>query len=280
LGLEPEPPSVEALARVHRAHVERVPYETVWIHMGHRWGIDPQASLQRVATGRGGYCYHLNGALSTVLEALGYRVTRHVGGVHGPDGPSEDAFPNHLALLVHDLPDDTNPGGTWYVDAGLGDALHAPLPLRPGTYEQAPMRFSLERVEHGVGDWHLTHDPTGSFSGMSFLETPVRMETFEARHEYLSTSPDSGFVRTLTVQRRRPDGMDILRACVLSRRTGDITTREVLDRRRDWFDALTDVFDLQLDGSPEDLDALWERVSATHAAWQRDQADSDRGGAG
>ena len=129
LGVEAEPPSVDGLRRLHRAHVERVPYETFWIHLDQAWGIEPEASLRRVARdGRGGYCFQLNGSLSLLLEALGYRVTRHVGGVHGPEGPSVDALTNHLVLVVHDLADADSPDGRWYVDAGLGDALHEPLP--------------------------------------------------------------------------------------------------------------------------------------------------------
>ena len=125
LGLDREPPSAGALARIHRAQVERVPYETAWIHMGHQWSVDQQASFRRVAADkRGGYCFHLNGAFAILLEALGYNVTLHVGGVHGPDGPAEESMTNHLVLTVNDLPDESNPGGAWYVDAGLGDALY------------------------------------------------------------------------------------------------------------------------------------------------------------
>ena len=32
--------------RLHRAQVERVPYETMWIHAGERWGIDPRESMR------------------------------------------------------------------------------------------------------------------------------------------------------------------------------------------------------------------------------------------
>ena len=130
LGLDAEPPSVEALFRIHRAHVERIPYETVWIHMGDRWTVDASNSVARIATGaRGGYCFHLNGGLSELLRSLGYDVVRHVGGVHGPDGPIEWVMTNHLVLTVNGLPTEPNPGGIWYVDAGLGDGLYEPLPL-------------------------------------------------------------------------------------------------------------------------------------------------------
>ena len=72
LGLDAEPPSVDALFRLHRAHVERVPYETLWIQLGEPWDIGPAASVVRIATaGRGGYCFHLNGAFSELLAALG-----------------------------------------------------------------------------------------------------------------------------------------------------------------------------------------------------------------
>ena len=58
--------------RLHRAHVERVPYETLWIQLEQYWDIDPIASATRIATEtRGGYCFHLNGALSAkVLETV------------------------------------------------------------------------------------------------------------------------------------------------------------------------------------------------------------------
>lgn len=104
LGAQREPPSAGALRRLHRAHVERVPYETVWIHTGLRYTCSATESLARIAsTSQGGYCFHLNGAFSELLAALGYDVVRHVGGVHGPDGPSEDAMTNHLVLTVHGL---------------------------------------------------------------------------------------------------------------------------------------------------------------------------------
>ena len=103
LGLEARPPSVEALFALHRAHIERVPYETLWIHLGERRGLDQETSARLIASGRGGYCYHLNGALGWLLEQLGYDVTRHVGGVHGPDGPTIDVFTNHLVITVAGL---------------------------------------------------------------------------------------------------------------------------------------------------------------------------------
>ena len=50
LGVDAEPPSADALFRIHRAHLARVPYETLWIHMGERWSVEPGDSVARIAT--------------------------------------------------------------------------------------------------------------------------------------------------------------------------------------------------------------------------------------
>ncbi|HEV8063644.1 MAG TPA: arylamine N-acetyltransferase, partial [Acidimicrobiales bacterium] len=262
LGLEREAPSAEALARLHKAHAERVAYETVWIHSGSSWPIDPSVSIERLATtGRGGYCYHLNGAFSVLLEALGYDVTGHVGGVHGPDGPAEEAMSNHLVLQVAGLPTQANPGGHWYVDVGLGDALHEPMPLVAGDRRQGVYELGLEATPGGVGDWHLSHDPSGSFSGMSWRSPVVTdMEgAFGQRHKLLSTSPDSGFVRVLTVQRRESDAVEILRGLSF-KRLGVRPADTVIETPQELAAVLGDVFGLWPLPAGAELAALWRGV--------------------
>jgi arylamine N-acetyltransferase len=268
LGLEAEPPSADALARIHRAHVERVPYETLWIHLGERWDVDPRASVDRIASRRrGGYCFHLNGALSELLRDLGYDVVRHVGGVHGPGGPTEADLGNHLVLTVRGLPTADHPEGTWYVDAGLGDALHEPLPLRPGSVTSGPWRLSLEETPGGVGDWHLTHDPGGGFPGMAWRAAPAAMDAFAERNAVLSTSPESGFVQVLTAQRRDATGVDVLRGVVL-KRIGEGASEATLGSLPELSDALGDLFGLDLSAvDPGAREALWRRLSAAHEAW-------------
>ncbi|MCU1465434.1 MAG: hypothetical protein JWM72_1362 [Actinomycetia bacterium] len=270
LGLDAEPPSVEALQRLHRRHVERVPYETMWLHAGEAWGIDPLDSAARIARqGRGGYCYHLNGAFSELLRSLGYSVVRHVGGVHGPGGPDVEALGNHLVLTVRGLPADGNPAGIWYVDVGLGDALHEALPLIGGDYEQAPFRLALEETEAGIGDWHLVHDPTGGFPGMSWMTADAEMNAFVAKHEWLSTSPDSPFLQVAMAEHRDATGVDVVRGLVLARVGADAASSEPLTARSDWFAVLADEFGLRFDASaPGTLDRLWDGVLATHRAWE------------
>jgi N-hydroxyarylamine O-acetyltransferase len=272
LGLDAEPPSVEALFGIHRAHVERVPYETLWIHLGDNWGVAADEAVERIAMrGRGGYCFHLNGACSELLRSLGYDVVRHVGGVHGPDGATADAMANHLVLTVRDLPNDANPGGVWYVDVGLGDALHEPLPLLAGTYDQGPFRLVLEPTPVGVGDWHLTHDPKGWFAGMAWRSEPAEMAAFAERNQFLSTSPESGFVQVLTAARRDATGVDVLQG-LRRRRIGAGEMESTITSRRELIEVLRDDFDLDL-GAPDDpaFDALWARACEAHRAWEAEQ---------
>jgi len=275
LGLEAEPPSVEALGRLHRAHVEHIPWETLWIHLGERWSIDPLASIARIgALGRAGYCFHHNGALGALLRFLGYHVGFHVGGVHGPGGPTAADMGNHLVLTVHDLPTGANPDGVWHVDAGLGDALHEPLPLRPATYTQGPFRFRIERTSGGAGDWTLINDPSGGFHGMTWRSETAVMRDFAAHHRFLSTSPESGFTRVFTVQRRDAAGADTLRGRIL-RRTGENASETLLNHRQDLVDVLFDVFGIDLPETGRDrLDALWTRTLRAHESWLTSQAST------
>lgn len=279
LGLEAEPPSAAALDRLHCAQVERVPYETAWIYLDQRWGINPASSMHRIAhQSRGGYCYHLNGAFALLLRALGYTVTMHTGAVFGGLAPAEQDFPNHLVLTVHGLPSESNADGAWYVDTGLGDALYRPMPLRAGIDEQGPFRYALAPIPAGVGDWQFTHDPAaGSFSGMVWRDAPVGIEAFAERHRRLSTSPDSRFVQVLTAQRRDADGVDALRGRVL-RRLGDGVTETLLNTRQEWCEVLDGVFGISLSGFEiAHLDAVWHRIQCAHAAWEGRQASQSSG---
>jgi N-hydroxyarylamine O-acetyltransferase len=270
LGIaHPGPPSVAGLRALHAAHVERVPYETFDHYLGRPPGLDPYASADRIARlRRGGYCYHLNGAMSVLLAALGYRVTRHLAGVHAdPAKAAPGADGNHLGLTVEGLAAPECPEGRWLVDVGLGDALHQPLPLRAGRYRQGPFTYTLGPSRLAPGGWRLDHDPRGSFVGVDFAAEPSTMDAFESWHGWLSSAPESPFVRTPTAQRRDSAGVDIIRGCVFTRITADGGHRRLFTSRDEWFELLAERFGLTFD----DLDdptrtALWARMLARHRA--------------
>lgn len=84
-----EEPTLEALGALQRAHVHRIPFETVAV-AGHphddRGGagvsLEMSAILEKVvAEQRGGFCYELNGAFGWLLDEFGYDVERLAGAV-------------------------------------------------------------------------------------------------------------------------------------------------------------------------------------------------------
>src|SRR5918996_3468326 len=172
----PSAPSVTALRTLHRMHVEGVPYEALDIQLQRPTSLDPFVSARRIVRDhRGGYCYHLNGAFSVLLRALGYTVMWHRAGVQNRSDPVAPGaeWANHLTLTVHGLNSDDCPSGVWLVDVGLGDALHDPLPLHPGSYRQGPFSYRLRRSDREPGGWRFDHDPAGSFAGMDFRLQPA-----------------------------------------------------------------------------------------------------------
>ena len=272
LGLaHPGPPTVEALIAIHRAQVERIAYNTIDIHLGRTTTVDPHESARRVvATGRGGYCFHLNGALSALLAALGFDVRWHRGGVSdGIEQNPLEPFANHLALTVHGLPTPDAPDGVWFVDAGLGDALYEPIPLlEAAPTRQGPFQYEIGPSPMVAGGWRFRHDPAGSFGAMDIEPRLATQEDFAGSHAHLSTSPESGFVKWISVQRRDALGIDKLLSCTLRRVDGGGQHDHTLDNPDDWFAALADIFGLTLDDvDSAGRDALWRRAWAAQEDW-------------
>lgn len=269
-------PSVAGLRALHRAHVARVPYETVWIWLDEPATVDPAASAARIVAGRGGYCFQLNGAFSLLLNALGYQVKLHAGGVTGRDSAEPvGANGNHLVVTVHGLPSTDAPEGEWLVDVGLGDALYEPVPLRPGRYRQGAFIYQLSRSEVVPSGWRFDHDPAGCFGRMDFDPSPAVAADFVEMHQQLTTDPQSHFVRTITAQRRDEEGMYLLRGCVLNTVTGEGTVKEVYDTASAWFDLLDAGFGLHLTDIDSERRAwLWARVSAAHQRWLSESAST------
>lgn len=262
LGFDGVPPAtVATLFAIHRAQVERVPYEDVWLWLGERRTIDPLDSIRYLVSGRGGYCYHHNGALATLLAWLGFEVRWHLGGVQGHVDAAPNLSGDHLALTVR------HPSGEWYLDAGLGDGLHEPLPLAVGTYTQGPHTYGMGPSSLSPGGWRFTGDATMSVYGMDFRADDTTVEELRPRHEDHQENTESSFNRVLVVFRRDAGGVDYLRGCVL-RRVGTRQDTTELTSRADWFACLADLFALPLsDVDDERKAALWEKVSRSHQEW-------------
>lgn len=271
LGVEPPPgpPSPEGLRALQHAQLLRVPYENLEIQLGRPTTIDPIESARRIVTGRGGYCFHLNGAFGALLGSLGYDVTLVRGAVPAAN-PDGSGYGNHLVLLVRFGAE------TWLADVGLGDGFYDPVPLAPAVLDQPPFRYRLEH-RHGPV-WRFDHDERASITGFDLDVTPIDLAVVEPVHRELSTSPRSMFVQKSVIQQRRPDHSTTLRGLVLTRTDGTGRfARDVTDEA-EWWSLIHDEFRLRLDDVDADARAaLWRRVREAHAAWDRAGRPSGRG---
>jgi arylamine N-acetyltransferase len=143
LGVEHPAPALDALARLTRAHLLRVPFENVSAILRRRaHGSAPVAPLDEEdvlagweARRAGGVCFEHAHLFGRLLDGLGYEVQPVAGDI---------AFPgSHQALAVRLA------GARWLVDVGNGAPFFDPIPLdRP-----------LELRRPGLG-WRFGPDPS------------------------------------------------------------------------------------------------------------------------
>ena len=272
----PPPPTLDTLRALHRAQIEGVPYEVVWIALREPRTVEPLDSMGYLASGRGGYCYHLNGALAVLLDWLGFDTHLRVGGAQGRNDPvAPGATGTHMVIEVHGLPAPECAGGRWFVDTGLGDGLRDPLPLVPGDHRADPFRFRLRPSDVVPGGWRFDHDPRGAFAGMDFAPSEASIADFTDKHRELSTAPDSGFVRTVTLARREGRVIHELRGLALQTVAPGGEDSSVLTARADYFAALADLFRLPLSDVDESRrGVLWNRLREDHERYLLAQTGS------
>jgi arylamine N-acetyltransferase len=263
LGLErPPAPTLGWLFAAQRAHVERVPWSTLDIHLGRAGSLDPVACVDRIVrTGRAGYCFQLNAAFGALLTAVGYEVRRHRGVVRSNPDVIRWPFPSHLALTVR-----LASGEGWFVDAGLGDALHEPIRLAEGPVAQGPCRYRMERID---GGWRFDHDPgAASFAAMEFEDVVAPPDAFDEPHAVLSTVPESSFVANVVVGRRDAAGVDKLVNQTLRRIWGPGAEDTRITSAGEFFAVLADRFGLDLaDLDGDDRARLWREARIGQATF-------------
>ncbi|WP_017973944.1 arylamine N-acetyltransferase family protein [Actinopolyspora halophila] len=184
-------PSVEALYRLHRAHVGTIPFENIDVVLEAHPGLGLNAIESKlVGSRRGGYCYEHALLFAAVLERLGFTVSRHIARVQ-PDHPGPYT---HMMLVVSVEGDD------YLADVGFGAGVLDPIPLRDGeVVDQAGWPHRLRR--DGAG-WTLEkHARKGWEALHTFDRAPARPVDYEVAHHYTATHPDSPFVGKPVVMR-------------------------------------------------------------------------------
>ncbi|WP_282937264.1 arylamine N-acetyltransferase [Paenibacillus sp. RC67] len=265
---EQQLPSKEYLFALHQAHVKTLTWQTVDIYAGKPAAIGFEESVQLVLSGRSGYCFHLNGAFSTLLHSLGYEVFLHRAGVQ-PLGAEPRVNSFHLGLSVN-LVNAHNEKERWIVDVGMGDIPYEPLPLRYGEYQQGPLSYKVMETSVVPEGWRLEHDPQASFVGVDIDASVLdNLEEFKPKHEFYSRSPESPWMNIFLIRQRTADESNELRGCRWSKRDKNGLTQIEMKSKSQWLDVLGDVFGEHLvNYSSLERDDLWRRVEASHIEWK------------
>jgi len=278
IGLTGRPPAtVDGLRELHRAHVARIPYDNLSIYLGRPDPIDASASVGRVvAGGRLGYCFHQNTALEWLLTALGFSVSRRHGHVWARPEHELGTELNHLVLVVSGLDTDDNPGGHWWVDAGMGEGFAEPLPLVRGDHVVDGWSFGIGAGygaqaagrPTGPAAWTYRHLPDGVLRGVVVTSRDHSAEAIAASHLFRSTAPESPFLRVLVAQRIDGPVQRGIRGLVHQAMTPDGREQRDLTSYDDWRGALVDDLLLPVDDvTPDEWSSLWERTLAAHRTW-------------
>jgi N-hydroxyarylamine O-acetyltransferase len=254
----PRRPTLHALRRIHRAHVGAMPYENLDIQLGRPIRLDTDSLFAKlVEGGRGGYCYEHNGTLAHALESLGFDVRRVLGGV-ARETEGDGNWWNHMPLVVR-----FGNGDEYLADAGIGTGFRDPLPIRSGSYRVGVFNFGIWSLDDGA--WRCSIDPRVSNLTFDFTLDRREGEEFEPRCTELSTSPDSPFVKTLTVQNPSENEMWVLRARTLTvydPKVPEGKTVRVIADSAEFAELLRGRFNLTLDDA--DIATLWKRVVEQH----------------
>jgi N-hydroxyarylamine O-acetyltransferase len=233
-SLQPSRATLEAL---HLAHATRIPFENLDILLQRPIRLD-LASLQEklVLKKRGGYCFEQNLLFASVLERLGYSVTRLAARVHYPNRPKLPR--THILLRVE------TDGAPWLADVGFGlEGLLRPVAFVAG--REARQFAWTYRVTKAEGEWALQSRRNQVWTELySFTLEPCLPVDFEPANHYTSTHPDSRFVHTLTAQLPTPEIRYRLRNRELVLDRGATITRRVLADDDELFAVLAETFGL------------------------------------
>lgn len=203
------------LTRLHRAHTTTLCHENVDVVLGREVGLTPaDLNAKMVRGGRGGNCLEHNLLFASVLEHLGYRVTRLAGRVRM--GDRRIRTNTHVTLLVDDG------RHTWLADVGFG----GPGPLEPLPFSDGAVSrqegWTYELVEEAPRTWVLRlRREEGPFDLYSFTPDEQHHCDFVVANHYITTHPSSPFTGGLLTQFSQPGGRLLLRNGTLTRTWSD-----------------------------------------------------------
>jgi N-hydroxyarylamine O-acetyltransferase len=254
----------ETLARLQRAHVTSVPFETLSItgdpfggasdeaerRDGERTGERdvegvvltlPHLYEKVVERERGGFCFELNGLFGWLLTDIGFDADRIAAGMLGDDGDPRPPANHHANLVSLDR--------SYVVDVGTGTPpIRRPIPLDGSAVtDAAEVEWRVVESDRPDAEYMTQYrEPTAEEWADRYIfdATPRKLSYFEATCDYLATAPESTFTGDPVVAMATENGHKKLSHGTLTRsERGDETEYEVGDD--EWHDVLESEFGLR-----------------------------------
>ncbi|MBN3864026.1 arylamine N-acetyltransferase [Pseudomonas frederiksbergensis] len=197
LGFDAPPaPTLETLRQLQLRHTGAFPFENLTTLLGEPVLIDLPSIEQKVLHGgRGGYCYELNNLFLALLQTLGFDARGITGRVvmNQPEG-AWTARTHRLSLVTL--------GGVRYItDVGFGGMVPtAPLILDTEAEQLTP--HEPYRIERHADGYTLRANVGGEWRAMYIFDLQRQEDIdYTLGNWYVSTHPDSSFVKQLMVAR-------------------------------------------------------------------------------
>jgi N-hydroxyarylamine O-acetyltransferase len=253
---------IEGLRRLHHAHLLRVPFENLDIHLGRPIRLDLASLFDKIVTGRrGGFCYELNGLFASLLKSLGFQVNLLSARVANQEESFGLEF-DHLALRVDlDQP--------YLADVGFGDSFLEPLRLVAGAEQIDPRSTFL--MLRASDDWVIRQRTTDGRwrSQYRFALIHRRLGDFAEMCRYHQTSPASHFTQKTVCSVATPTGRVTISGDRLVETSEGVRTERLVQSEAELQTLLADRFDIT--GVHHDL---LPRLTAKRTKTQSPNAES------
>ncbi len=229
-------PTIETLTGIMRAQLQSIPFENLDVQAGKIVSMVPEDIVKKIIySGRGGYCYEVNGLFTMALAGLGFSFDL-IGA--RPMFYPQRRPKTHVVLVVN------IDNQRWLCDTGFGSfGLRAPIGLHQlgQVIRQDNETFALDKNERD--EFVLKALVKGEWANQfGFDLQPMEWIDFSLANYYNSTHPDAIFVKQYLVMKQHAQGRTLLSGSQLKKFTGDQEN-------------ITEVSSEQLD------DVLWKEFS-------------------
>lgn len=231
---------IQLLKDLHRHHVFSIPFENLDVHLNKPILLDEESLTQKIIrSGRGGYCYEMNGLFALMLKKLRFNVSYLAARVRYNVLPGITVPRMHMLLKVNFS------GHVWLCDVGFGgNGLLEPIPLLVGDYGDFQLRM--------VGNKYLLSvlikgRPKELYE---FTLEEYLPEDFIPFNYFQSNSDKSPMAKNILCTMPTTTGRVTLEGQSLKIRTGDATKTIEIANWSDYQKALQEHFNIEIPPVP------------------------------